>query len=81
MPTNVIYQCAITNCNRYLLTLSYNATQSDSKIYIHALEIATGSVVTSSYLSLPPPKNKYKSSQLKEIREYRLQVNPFKNAL
>jgi hypothetical protein len=68
MPTSVIYQCKITNCNRYLLTLSYNGTQIDAKIYIHVLEISTGSVVTSSYLSLPPPKNKYKNTQLKEIR-------------
>jgi hypothetical protein len=37
MSGNVIYECGITNCNRYLLTLSYNQSTLDAKIYIHLI--------------------------------------------
>ena len=67
-PNNTIFQSAITVCNRYLLTLSYNNVIYDGKLYIHVIEIGSGSVVSSSYLSLPAPKNKHKNNQLKEIR-------------
>jgi hypothetical protein len=37
LPDNLIFDCAITNCNRYLLTLSYNNVHYDSKMYIHVV--------------------------------------------
>jgi hypothetical protein len=45
------------------------------------IEISTGNAVSSSYLSLPSPKNKYKGMQIKDAKEYRMLINPFKNSL
>jgi hypothetical protein len=33
----VVFQSAITRCNRYVLTLSYNAANFDGKLYIHLI--------------------------------------------
>jgi hypothetical protein len=61
----VILQSAITKCGKYVLTLSYNSANFDGKLYIHLIELSTGCVVSSSYLSLPLPKNKHKGYQVK----------------
>lgn len=37
LGNNLIYECAITNCSRYLLTLSFNQTNLDARIYIHLI--------------------------------------------
>lgn len=64
-PNHSIFQSAITVCNRYFVTLSYNHVLYDGKLYLHVIEISSGNVVSSSYLSLPTPTNKYKNNQLK----------------
>ncbi len=78
---SVIFQSGITNCNRYVLTLSYDNIHFDNKIYIHLIEISSGNVVSSSYLSLPTPKNKYKENKPKDAKEYTMLINPFKTSL
>lgn len=77
----VIFQSAVTKCGKYLLTLSYNSANFDGKLYIHLIELSTGCVVSSSYISLPFPKNKHKGYQVKDAKEYRLLMNNFKNSL
>lgn len=80
-PSNVIFQSSLANCGRYLVVLSYNNVNFDNKLYINVIEIISGSIVSSSYLSLPAPKNKYKTNLLKDAKEFKMLKNPYKTSL